>query len=213
MSCVLEFQKASVGYSRNPLLKGVNLQLQSGQRGVITGPNGCGKSTLLKSILDPHLQISGRIELKIPRQKLAWLSQWPRLDWGVHCSVSEFLLSSWQVSQSLWSSFDSKQASRITSLMEKFDFVSKKDHAVADLSGGELQRLMLCRALVVGAELLLMDEPFSALDIKSKPRFIEILNEKRSETAQLLVLHDRRDIEKIKPDWLFEVGSDVAHSH
>lgn len=210
MPATVSFDEAQIGFASRRLLAGVSFRLEAGQRGVLTGPNGAGKSTLLRSLMDSQLVLGGKIEVGCPRKKVSWLSQWPRLDWSVPCSVEEFLLASRLVSFPLWSRLQSRDKKRIQELLEKFDFAHKKKEPVANLSGGEIQRLMLCRALAIESEVLLLDEPFSALDVESKPKFMSILDEIRGQTTQLLVLHDRRDIERVQPDLKLEVKSHVV---
>lgn len=188
--CLLSVQNAQMGYPRRVLLDNWSAQFHRGERLVLTGPNGSGKSTFLKSLIQPELLLGGEVRWSLPLSQLALMSQTSRLDAGVPCQVREFLKASLSLSQPLWRPLKKESAQRIEEVLRHCGLAPQAEEFVHRLSGGETQRLFLARALLLDSEVLLLDEPFSAVDIESKEKLMSLLDEQRSRTLQILVLHD-----------------------
>jgi zinc/manganese transport system ATP-binding protein len=185
---------SSLGYGGRAVLKSLNGEYHRGERWILVGPNGAGKSTFLQAVFRSGLVVDGQRVCKVPAHRIAFLPQMPRLSWGLPCSIRDFLVSSLAVVKPFWSSIDVADLKCLDLLLEKTGLASVQHRSVGELSGGQAQRVLFARALYLKAEILLLDEPFSAVDTASKNELRALLDECRASTLQLIVLHDPFDV-------------------
>ncbi len=190
---VLQFEDLSVGYDpARPLLQYINLQIQAGQRIVLSGPNGCGKTTLLRTVMGSLPPLKGRVllgssvRLGIMSQDLSNL---PSEQTPVECVARAFP--------------NQTEARRfLASYLLAGDDVLKP---VKLLSYGQRARLELALLILNGCNLLLLDEPINHLDIPSRTQFELALDQFKG--AVLAVVHDRYFIERFAEQvWQVEDG-------
>ncbi len=191
---VLTLADLSVGYEEfEPLLTGINLQLQAGQRVTLTGANGSGKTTLIRTIVGILRPLSGTIRLGAS-VRLGYMSQ---------------------EQNTLDPQLNALETIRQIAPMNQTDarsflhyFLFSGDDALrptAELSFGERSRLMLAQLVVQGCNLLLLDEPINHLDIPSRTRFEEALSQ--FDGTILAVVHDRYFIEHFANEiWVVDEG-------
>lgn len=182
-------RQVSLGYGSRNVLRDLHFSFSRGERWILMGANGCGKSTLLRSVLDPSLVQSGERTLTVPRSQIAFVPQAPQVSWNIPCTVREFLEASLGLTKSSWTSLSRDEISRVDHLISRVHL--KASDNVVHLSGGQAQKLLLARALLLDAKILLLDEPFSAVDAVSRGELRELLQSCRAETLQILVLHDQ----------------------
>lgn len=172
---------SGVSYKKNKaiILKDINLELKSGDIVTIIGPNGGGKTSLAKIILGIKKPTSGKVERK-KGLSVGYMPQKINLNSMVPITVKEFLL----LNKSLETNLDNIIfASEVKKILNK---------QVSDLSGGELQRVLFCRALIGDPELLILDEPIQGLDVSGQKEFYAMIDKVRSELKKSIIMisHD-----------------------
>lgn len=162
------------------LLHDVDMQIETGEIVTVIGPNGAGKSTLLKAIIGAIPISAGRIEKQFGL-RIGYTPQKIQLEKTMPIPVQRFLSLSGRL----------EKGAR-AEVLEKTHVADLRDAQMADLSGGELQRVLLARALLRDPDLLILDEPTQGLDQPAEARFYRLLSEVRKESgmAVLMVSHD-----------------------
>lgn len=173
-------------YSRKgelEVLKDLNLKVEKGQIISLIGPSGCGKSTILNIISGLEDPSSGVINTN---GKIGYMFQKDHLfPW---LTIEDNILIGIKINKKV----DNEDRKKAHLLLEKYDLIDFKHHHPHQLSGGMRQRVSLIRTLMTDPEILLLDEPFSALDAQTKINVIEdvykIIKEEKKTT--ILVTHD-----------------------
>ncbi|NJK34514.1 MAG: ABC transporter ATP-binding protein [Oscillatoriales cyanobacterium SM2_2_1] len=197
----LELHNLSGGYGPVPIIADVTFTLSQGHWLTILGANGSGKSTLLRLI--SHLLpstagtvlLSGRTIHHQPQrqiaQQLAILPQSPPIPEGI--TVYQLVSLGRTPHQTWWQwELDANGKKQVAAALERTDLWELRDRAIASLSGGQRQRAFLALALAQSAQVLLLDEPTTYLDIRYQLEILELLSQlKRTESLSLVVvLHD-----------------------
>ncbi len=195
MNKILELKDITVGYNNNPpTLKGVNLSVFENDFLGIIGPNGGGKTTLLKTILGLKDSNNGEILFfnngqKKEKIKIGYLPQINQIDKKFPISILEVILSGISIKNS-FTSYTKEQKERAKEVAEQMGLGDKMKKPIGELSGGQLQRTLLGRAIVDNPELLILDEPNSYVDKKFESSFYKILEDLNKTTAIIMVSHD-----------------------
>jgi iron complex transport system ATP-binding protein len=196
----LEMQNASLGYNHLPILKDINLKVSPGELLGIIGPNGCGKSTLIKAfsrIINPlsgRILIGGKVISGIPRRELARLvgvvPQIPLLPSTF--SAFEIVLMGRNPHLGLFQSEGPRDWDLAQQAMEQTATQSLADRRVNELSGGEIQCLLIARALVQETKAILLDEPTANLDIGRQVEILDLMKDlcRSNNLTVLAALHD-----------------------
>lgn len=197
---LLKVEQAAKTYGKQVVLDGVSLILEKGDRVAIMGSSGSGKSTLLNCIAGLEELSSGQILFKGNQISRETESASTELRRGEICSVFQFFhllptLRAWEnVEFPLLLQGVAKQArlERVNALLEEVGLTHRKDAWPSELSGGEMQRLAIARALITEPSLVLADEPTGSLDSKNSERILRMLLDltARHGTALLMVTHD-----------------------
>jgi len=198
---VLEFRDVSAGYPDVPVLSHVDWTVHRGERWLVTGPNGSGKSTLLSLISGDHPQVFSNdvrlfglrrgpgLTLAEVKKRVALVSYAAHLGFRNLFGVTglEVLASGFAGTVGLWSdpSWDQVQACR--RLAEEWGLTEASARPWEDLSWGTQRLLLLGRALVGGAEVLLLDEPCQGLDARARARFLDRVAEWASDPTHTLI--------------------------
>jgi len=191
---VIRLKDLSIGYDHeNPLISGINLDLHSGQRIALTGPNGCGKTTLLRTIIGQNHAINGEVHLSATAH-LGYLAQ----------DQSGLNLDKTPVDMMLAYIPNETEA---RSFLAYFLFTGDEPlKPISLLSYGQRTRLLLAKLVAEGSNCLLLDEPISHLDIPSRTQFEQALSQFGG--AILAVVHDRYFIQRFADEiWWVENGS------
>lgn len=195
MNKVIELKDISTGYKNNPpILKGVNLTVYQKDFLGIIGPNGGGKTTLLKTILNIVKPSAGNIIFYKNGEpadsiKIGYLPQINQIDKKFPISIHDVILSGISLKNS-FAAYTKTQKEKVKIVAEQMglaDFINKP---IGELSGGQLQRTLLGRAIVDEPEILILDEPNSYVDKKFENSFYKLLEEINQTTAIIMVSHD-----------------------
>lgn len=196
MKKILEIRNITVGYEDKPsVLKDVNLDvLQNDFLGII-GPNGGGKTTLLKTILGLVKPVAGEISffkdgIKTDKINIGYLPQINQIDKKFPISVHDVILSGMTIQRKIFSPYTKEQKSRVGVIAKKMGLEDLLDRPIGALSGGQLQRALLGRAIIDNPDLLILDEPNSYVDKRFETNFYKILEEINRDTAIIMVSHD-----------------------
>lgn len=191
---MLAINDLTVAYNSTPALWDVDLDVPAGVLMGVVGPNGAGKSTLIKACLNLVPRAAGAVEFfgkpyERVRDRIGYVPQRGSVDWDFPTSVLDV------VTMGLYGRVGwikrVRRAERDLA-MEALAQVGMADFAnrqISRLSGGQQQRTFLARALVQGADLYFMDEPFAAVDAVTERAIIEILHELRSRGKTVIVVH------------------------
>lgn len=184
-SVIVQLTDVHVEFSGMPLFEGLNLAISTGKTTCILGPSGCGKSTLLKLIAsNPDITYRGDITFSPPDQEVSWMGQNDLLlPWmTLHDNVMLGARLRGEVNR-----YTEKKAS---GLLHSAGLAKYEQALPAQLSGGMRQRGALLRTLMEERSLLLMDEPFSALDALTRLKLQDLTVAMTRGKTVLLVTHD-----------------------
>jgi zinc transport system ATP-binding protein len=196
MSLALEINNLSVFYGEDCALEKISLDVAEHEFLGIIGPNGGGKTTLLKAILGLVQPQSGTVRIfgetgDKARRNIGYVPQFSRFDRRFPISVEEVVLMGRLAGRSPWFvRYDAKDLELVESLLGRLEIADLKKRQIGQLSGGQLQRVLIARALAVEPRILILDEPTASVDSASKTRIYEILKELNAEMTILIVTHD-----------------------
>lgn len=190
METCMEIRNLSIYYGTHCALKDINLKIEKNDFLAIIGPNGGGKSTLLKAILQLIPINQGEIIYR-NQTRLGYVPQYSSFDRGFPISVEDAILSG-RLGKKLvpFQRVKKKEQEQAQILMERFLLMNHRNRLVGELSGGQLQKVLIARALMSEPEILLLDEPTASLDAQSKTDIYEWLKDLNRERTILVVSHD-----------------------
>ncbi len=193
MEPLINIENLSAGYDKEPVLKNVNLPVFENDFIGMIGPNGGGKTTLLKAILGLIKPMKGRVsfreDIDKPKKPIGYLPQVKHIDKNFPITVFEVVRSgSLMKNQKLFRS--SKIKRKTESLLSEMGVLNIRDKAIGELSGGQMQRVFLCRALISDPKILILDEPDTFVDNRFEGELYQKLRQLNKEMAIILVSHD-----------------------
>lgn len=200
MKRILKVEKLNFKYETAEILDNISFEISGGDFIALAGPNGAGKTTLARLILGLEAPTSGQIELlgakqvsNIPWSKIGYLAQRaglynPLFPAKVKEVVALGLLSAKKYPKKI----NSSDKEKIDQVLDWLNIGNLKNQPINKLSGGQQQRVFLARALASEPELLILDEPSTALDPETRLGFFELLKKLNKEkgTAILIITHD-----------------------
>ncbi len=193
----LEIKNVNFSYSKEPVLKNINMELRVGDFAVLTGENGSGKSTLLKLILKELRPDSGFIKMlgtedRIAGGKIGYVAQNGTFgNENFPATVEEIVLANLYSQIGRFRFPGARHKHMVEQVLDKLDMKKHKKAMIGELSGGMQQRIMLARALVTNPEILILDEPTNGIDSKSIKQLYRVLEElhKDQNLTILMVTH------------------------
>jgi zinc/manganese transport system ATP-binding protein len=209
---VLQFDDLTLSYDRHPVVHHLAGEVGAGSLLAIVGPNGAGKSTLLKAIAGEIRPIGGQLRLHGRAQHhIAYLPQQSTLDTSFPIGVFDF------VAMGLWREigpFGALGESRRVRVAAALDAVGLGDFGrrpIGTLSGGQLQRARFARLLLQDAQLILLDEPYAAVDMKTVSDLAALVSDWHVEGRTVItVLHDLEHVRGHYPETLLLAREPIA---
>jgi zinc transport system ATP-binding protein len=192
---VVKLEDVWVQYNGVPVLEGINLAIEQDDFLGIIGPNGGGKTTLLKVILGLISPGRGKVSVlgKPPeksRSKIGYVPQHNLFDRDFPISIRDVVLMGRYGKSGLFRRYNSEDRKATQDALQTVGMLNYKDRQMGKLSGGELQRIFIARALVAEPKLLLLDEPTASVDPAMQTEFYELLEKLKMRMAIVLVSHD-----------------------
>ncbi len=187
---LIEIKNVFAGYdNRNTVLKDICFDIQERDFLGIIGPNGGGKTTLIKVILGLLKPSSGEIIYRDNnlKQKIGYMPQTNSIDKKFPILVSEVIESGLASEKSM---SKHEKYTKIQEIIKEMGIEEIASKPIGELSGGQLQRTLLARAIINQPELLILDEPNSYVDKRFEMHFYDLLQKINEKTAILLVSHD-----------------------
>ena len=212
MNAALEFNNLTIGYDRHPAVHHLEGKVEKGALLAIIGPNGAGKSTLLKSIMGTLLPLSGKIDYCGQKRKnIAYLPQLAELDLKFPISVYDLIaMGCWRKS-GLFGGLNAALKHKIADAIHTVGLNGFESRPIGTLSGGQMQRALFARLLLQDASLILLDEPFAAIDTKTVDDLIRLIRHWQSEGRTVLaVLHDMAIVAQHFPQTLLLAREMIA---
>jgi len=198
---MLKVKNLTTGYGKKDIVKDVSFRAERNENICIIGPNGCGKSTLLKAIAN-LLPFRGTVEIDDKpidkmkasevSKKIAIMSQTAAIYFPYSVYETVMMGRYLHMKDGLFKAPDTNDKEKVIECLETVGLIDVKDTEITRLSGGQIQRVFLARALVQGPEIILLDEPTNHLDLKYQVDLIDYLNEWSSQGNHTVVgvLHD-----------------------
>lgn len=188
---MVKLDNLTVSYRQHPALHHITGQFADGSLTAVVGPNGAGKSTLLKSIMGLLPPSGGNISVSTPRERIAYLPQLAEIDRSFPLDVRDCVLLGCWPARGAWGDVGPAELARIDAALEKVGLAGFEDRPVSSLSSGQFQRVLFARLLVQDAELILLDEPFNAIDSKTSTALLELIGQWHAQRRTVIaVLHD-----------------------
>ena len=198
---IVEIKNLVVRYDEVVALEHVNLTIYDKDFIGIIGPNGGGKSTLVKAIMG-IVPYSGEIEyntalLRHKKPHIGYLPQISSFDKAFPISVGEVVMSGLQAERGLFKGFGRSERKRVDEVLERTHLLDLRKRAIGELSGGQLQRVMLCRAIISNPKLLVLDEPANFVDNRFENELYMLLRDLNEDMTIVMVSHDLGTISSV----------------
>ena len=192
---VIKLDHVSFSYGGPPVLEDIDLTVTRGEFLGLVGPNGSGKSTLLKVILGLLAPSSGRIMVmgRRPvdaRDLIGYVPQFGTFVPGFPISVEETVLMGRLGKTKTIGGYRSGDRTLAHQAMSDAGILDLRNRPLGNLSGGQLQRVLIARALVIEPEILLLDEPTSNVDLRAEEDIFELLKRLNEQMTIIVVSHD-----------------------
>jgi len=190
---LLEMKSVSVAYGSNVVLQDVNLKVYNNDFIGVIGPNGGGKTTLLKAILGLLRPVSGTIAFSEGLEGSNTIGYLPQISTGDNffpVTVRDVVLSGLMMQKGIMSRMSSADKIRAERIIKELGLENLVHSSLSELSGGQLQRVFLGRAVIGDPGLLLLDEPGNFVDANFETDFYEKLKILNKRMAIMMVSHD-----------------------
>ena len=198
---IVSLRNIGVKYEGMTALESVNLDIYTDDFLGIIGPNGGGKSSLVKAIMGAT-PYSGDIwfadALKQKNHyKIGYMPQVSEFDSRFPISIEEVVLSGLQTEKGFFGRYSKSDRNRVTPLLEQMGIANLAKRPIGEVSGGQMQRALLCRAIIAEPKLLILDEPTNFVDNRFEYEFYNIVKGLSHKMAIVIVSHDLGTISSI----------------
>jgi zinc transport system ATP-binding protein len=189
----VEINHLYIKFNEQSVLYDINLSIETNDFMAIIGPNGGGKSTLLKVILGILTPDSGEVKVfgkepKKARDLMGYLPQNPAFEHDFPINVFETVLMGRY--HGLFKNYTKKDHMAVVQALKDVGMFDLKDRQISKLSGGQMQRVFIARAIVKEPKLLIMDEPMASIDPEMQRSFYELISRLKNKMTIILVSHD-----------------------
>lgn len=208
----LSLDNLTVCYDRHPAVHHLSGAFANGSLTAIVGPNGAGKSTLLKAIMGLLPATTGRIDhAALKRSDIAYLPQQAQIDRQFPITVLDVvLLGHWRRIGPL-GAVTAELESRAVAALAAVELADFRRRPIRSLSAGQFQRVLFARMLLQDARLILLDEPFTAIDTRTMADLLDVVRAWHAEQRTVIaVLHDLEQVRAHFPETLLLARSGIA---
>jgi zinc/manganese transport system ATP-binding protein len=201
-----------LGYDRHPAVHHLDGAVRTGSLTAVIGPNGAGKSTLFKGVVGVIKPLAGRIERNGVRpQDIAYLPQVAEIDRTFPISVYDMVAMGLWRGKGLFGGIGHKDRDSVEGAIAAVGLTGFEPRAIGTLSGGQMQRMLFARLLLQDARVIVLDEPFNAIDAKTCADLLELVRRWHSEQRTVLAaLHDLDVVKAHFPETLLLAREPVA---
>jgi len=207
----IRFENLTLGYDRHPAVHHLDGEIGAGSLTAVVGPNGAGKSTLLKGIAGTLHPLGGRIALAGSRSKVAYLPQAMDIDRSFPLTVYDLVAMGLWRRVGLFGGIGKSDRTRIEQALAAVGLTGFERRAIGTLSGGQMQRALFARLLLQDADIILLDEPFTAIDAKTTADLLDLVRRwHREKRTVIAVLHDLDTVKRIFPETLLIAREPIA---
>lgn len=198
---IISIKALNFSYGKKKILKNIEFDIERNKITGIIGPNGCGKSTLAKNIIKylqgdyEEFKIDNRSLRDISSRELSRLISYIPQKTNIIQNISVFdfiLLGRFPLLKNSWDFYKKEDFEAVEENIKLLKIEELRDRNVENLSGGELQKVLLAKALSQNAKILLLDEPTSALDLNNAVEFMKILTyvTNQKSISPIIIIHD-----------------------
>lgn len=198
MESIVSLSNVTVRYDDYVAIDSVNLEIFADDFICIIGPNGGGKTTLIKAILGtlPH---SGEVRLSPTlfngnKRLIGYLPQHSTFDRNFPISVLEVVMSGLQSERGFATRYSRADRVKAMQLLDKMGISAIAERQIGEISGGQMQRALLCRAVISEPKLLILDEPTNFIDKQFESELYNILQQLNKQMAIVMVSHEVNNI-------------------
>ena len=212
MSAALEFRDLTLGYDRHPAVHHLHGPIRSGALMAVVGPNGAGKSTLFKGIVGMLKPLAGGIDLcGLRARDIAYLPQVADIDRTFPISVYDMVAMGLWRDAGLFGSIGKAEREKVRAAMSAVGLSGFEERPIGTLSGGQMQRTLFARLLLQDARVIVLDEPFNAVDAKTSVDLFDLVKRWHGEQRTVLTaLHDIDFVRTHFPETLLLAREPVA---
>lgn len=206
---MIQFEHVSFSYPGTPVLEDISFRLDEGQFVGILGPNGGGKSTFLRLALGLLKPVDGTITVK--ERKISYIAQTTSLSDSSFPATVEEVVSLGLVDNRISFRFKEKKQ-KVRKMLEDMNLYTYRKRLVNELSGGQLQRVKIAKALISEPSLVILDEPDAGMDEKAHENLISIIERLHEKKVSILfVSHHPHDLEKADVIYFIEQGKMLTY--
>ncbi|HVY13489.1 MAG TPA: ABC transporter ATP-binding protein [Alphaproteobacteria bacterium] len=215
MTALVSLENVTLAYGRHVALEGVNASFPEGSLTAVAGPNGSGKSTMLKAVAGILKPRRGRVIMgKEAAKSLAYLPQTQALQRDFPMTVEEAAAGGFYPRLGDWGMIDQTRRAEISYALKEVGLEGFEKRGIEGLSSGQFQRLLFARLMLQDAKLILLDEPFAAVDAETTAKLINLLLQwHRQGRTVVCVLHDLLLIKKYFPQAIVLGGKCLGRGH
>jgi zinc/manganese transport system ATP-binding protein len=212
MGAQLKFHNVTLGYDRHPAVHHLTGEVAAGALVAVIGPNGAGKSTLFRGLAGILKPLSGSIDLGgLDIRDIAYLPQSVDIDRSFPISVFDFVGTGLWRQIGFFGGIGKSARDKITRALAAVGLNGFENRAIGTLSGGQMQRLLFARVLLQDARLIVLDEPFNAIDAKTAADLLALVKRWHGEGRTVLAaLHDMELVRDHFPETLLLARGPVA---
>jgi zinc/manganese transport system ATP-binding protein len=188
---VVTIDNLTVSYRQHPALHHISGQFVAGALTAVIGPNGSGKSTLLKSVMGLLKPSGGSVRTQVPHGRIAYLPQLTEIDRSFPLQVRDCVLLGCWSTVGAFGGTSHGMLARADAAIHAVGLEGFEHRAVGSLSSGQFQRVLFARLLMQDAQLILLDEPFNAMDTRTTAALLDLIHQWKTEGRTVVaVLHD-----------------------
>jgi zinc/manganese transport system ATP-binding protein len=211
MAAQLQFRDVTLGYDRRPAVHHLSGEVASGALIAVVGPNGAGKSTLFRGLVGILKPLAGAIERSLDVRDIAYLPQTADIDRSFPISVFDFVGTGLWRSTGLFGGIGKSARAKIAQALASVGLNGFENRNIGTLSGGQMQRMLFARVLLQDAALIVLDEPFNAIDTKTSADLLALVRRWHAEGRTVLAaLHDMDLVRANFPETLLLARGKVA---